>query len=325
MSTTTTRIELVKETESENYSVVTVNNNSDRIDAAVGFEACTSSTRPSTIYNGKGIRETDTGRVLVSNGTAPASGSWATQLWTPNGPVIVGAVGVNAPLRAETTSTLVNNRVLDARKQGESNPGFQLDFDGRMQWGPGGGTLPDAWLYRSSAGVLTAGGDIAVGSARLGVISRGVVGRGSRPAASLGTAVDATDIMVLRVSSLSLTAGRLYCITTTPLALDSDTTNDEIGARIRYRTDGVVATASSTILPGSNVSTRQTDANVPDHRTINAWLAPSSNVTASFVLCVRRIAGAGTCRIALDTAAGDAIDLVILDCGTDPGDTGTDL
>src|SRR5688572_25414929 len=105
MSTLTTRLALVKETTTENYSVATVNSNSDKVDAAVGFEQCTSSTRPSAPYNGKAIWESDTGSALYSNGSAPASGSWK-YLWTPHGPVVVGAVGVTAPLRGQTTSTI---------------------------------------------------------------------------------------------------------------------------------------------------------------------------------------------------------------------------
>lgn len=153
MSTTTTRLGLVKETTTENYSVATVNNNSDKVDAAVGFEACTSSTRPSAPFNGKGIRETDTGSVLYSNGSSPASGSWK-YMWTPDGPVIVGAVGTAAPLRGRTTSTLAGNRFLDARKDGEAQAGYTLDFDGKQQWGPGGSTAPDTNLYRSAADTL---------------------------------------------------------------------------------------------------------------------------------------------------------------------------
>jgi hypothetical protein len=153
MSTETARIALVKETTAENYSVATVNSNSDKIDAAVGFEQVTSSTRPSAPYNGKAIQESDTGAALYSNGSSPASGSWK-YLWTPHGPVIVGAVGTAAPLRGRTTSTLAGNRFLDARKDGESEPGFTLDFDGKCQWGPGGSTAPDTNLYRSAANTL---------------------------------------------------------------------------------------------------------------------------------------------------------------------------
>lgn len=153
MSTTTTRIALTKPAGSENYSIVVFNNNSDLLDSAVGFEPVTSTTRPSAPYDGKGIRETDTGSVLYSNGSAPASGSWK-YLWCPDGPVVVGAVGTTAPLRGQTTSTIAGNRLVDARKQGDANPGYTLDFDGKQQWGPGGGTALDTNLYRSAAATL---------------------------------------------------------------------------------------------------------------------------------------------------------------------------
>ncbi len=153
MSSTTTRLGLVKEIGSENYSVVTVDNNLDVVDAAAGFQACTSSTRPSAPYNGKGIRETDTGSYYISNGSSPASGSWRP-IWGVDGSVIVGAVGASAPLRGETTATIAGNRFIDTRKSGEAQSGWIVDFDGKMQWGPGGATNPDTNLYRSAADTL---------------------------------------------------------------------------------------------------------------------------------------------------------------------------
>lgn len=165
MSTLTTRLGLVKPAGPEYFSVGTDNDNNDKIDAAVGFEECTSSTRPSSPYNGKGIYETDTGAVLFSNGSAPASGSWK-YLWTASGPIVVGVTGATlAPLRVRTTSTIAGNRLIDARKDGEAEPGWSVDFDGKQQWGPGGSTGPDTNLYRSTADTLKTDDSFIVGSA----------------------------------------------------------------------------------------------------------------------------------------------------------------
>ncbi|MFB6776483.1 hypothetical protein ACFCX0_03420 [Streptomyces sp. NPDC056352] len=54
-----------------------LNQNADKLDLAAGFQAVTSTTRPSAPFSGKGIFETNTSnRSYFSNGSAPASGSW---------------------------------------------------------------------------------------------------------------------------------------------------------------------------------------------------------------------------------------------------------
>jgi hypothetical protein len=54
-----------------------IGQNLDKIDAAVGFQIVTSSTRPSSPFPGKPITESDTSyRTYFSNGTSPASASW---------------------------------------------------------------------------------------------------------------------------------------------------------------------------------------------------------------------------------------------------------
>ncbi|MFC8447680.1 hypothetical protein [Kitasatospora sp. NPDC057223] len=78
-ATTTTRLGLYK-TSSDGADFVNVVtdllNNLDAIDLNIGYRDCTSTTRPSTVWKGLPIRESDTGRLYVSNGTAPASASW---------------------------------------------------------------------------------------------------------------------------------------------------------------------------------------------------------------------------------------------------------
>lgn len=78
-ATTTTRLGLYK-TSSDGSDLVNVVtdllNNWDTLDLNIGYRDCTSTTRPSTVWKGLPIRESDTGRLYVSNGTAPASASW---------------------------------------------------------------------------------------------------------------------------------------------------------------------------------------------------------------------------------------------------------
>jgi hypothetical protein len=57
-----------------------LNNNADKLDDAVGFKLCTSTTRPSTPFDGQVIRETDTKNLLYFS----VSGSRWVPIDTPN-------------------------------------------------------------------------------------------------------------------------------------------------------------------------------------------------------------------------------------------------
>lgn len=308
MSTTTTRLGLVKETTAENYSVATVNNNSDKVDAAAGFEACTSSTRPSAPFNGKGIRETDTGSMLYSNGSSPASGSWK-YLWTPDGPVIVGATGTTAPLRGQTTSTLAGNRFLDARKQGEAQAGFTLDFDGKHQWGPGGSTSPDTNLYRSGADTLATDDNVTIGGSgsitgnlavagNIAVVGNGLVKPWAGVVASTATLLTTSGTTEADLSNLSLaatgrtiTVNRFYklCL---QVEGNCSTALDQFIFRVRH----------TTALSGTSIAEfRWQNENIAaftdtKHFTL-PWKATSTISNAKFYVSVQRNAGSGTMSV----------------------------
>jgi hypothetical protein len=145
-----------------------IGDNLDKIDLAVGALACTSSTRPSVPWNGQLIRETDTDRLWVSNGSSPASGSWSeictpgtTQLFTDG----IGSIG------SATTTVTIATYV-----DGDTANRFAIHADGKQEWGSGSATL-DTNLYRSAAntlktddslivaGGLTVSGDAAVSGA----------------------------------------------------------------------------------------------------------------------------------------------------------------
>lgn len=122
-----------------------IGDNLDKIDLAVGALACTSSTRPSVPWNGQLIRETDTDRLWVSNGSSPASGSWSeictpgtTQLFTDG----IGSIG-------SATSTVTIASYVD----GDTANRFAIHADGKQEWGSGSATL-DTNLYRSAANTL---------------------------------------------------------------------------------------------------------------------------------------------------------------------------
>lgn len=148
--------------------------------------------------------------------------------------------------------------------------------------------------------------------------------RRGRRVTSSSASTSTTDIGVLRVPSIPVLEGDLVAIQSSPLALDSSVVNDEIRARCRYRLDGVDAGATDTIVPGSKVQTRQTDANVPEHKTIFTTLPITADGTLSVLLCVSRIAGSGNAIIFAD-GTEDIIELVVWNMGPDPGDTGIDI
>lgn len=112
-ATTTTRLGLYK-TSSDGGDLVNVVtdllNNLDSIDLNIGYRDCTSSTRPSTVWKGLPIRESDTGRLYVSNGTAPASASWK-QIPAEGASFLsaftyAGAVSLNSSLAVTGATTL---------------------------------------------------------------------------------------------------------------------------------------------------------------------------------------------------------------------------
>lgn len=139
MSSLTTRLGLYKPASTEFYNVVTdQTNNWDALDAVIGFVPATSATRPASTFSGLSIRETDTGRLWVSDGSAPAANSWKVQ------PFVAGV----AASAAVTTDLMMRHRVA-----AETNDRFNIRGDGRLQWGSGAAAI-DTNLYRSAANVL---------------------------------------------------------------------------------------------------------------------------------------------------------------------------
>lgn len=73
MATTTTKLGLTKPATSDAVDITVLNANSDKIDAAVGLYVCTSTSRPSTTWNGLTIYETDTHKLYIY---LTSSSSW---------------------------------------------------------------------------------------------------------------------------------------------------------------------------------------------------------------------------------------------------------
>ena len=150
MSTNTARLLLQKPdpdpVTGDFLDVSVLNSNFDKLDAAMGAEPVTSSTRPtgSARFHGKFIRETDTGQIRIWDGS-----NW---LWVPN----VNAAGTHIILsgaemnltRAAATDTIYYGQVT-----GDSVGRFLVRADGRIEMGPGSSGR-DVNLYRGGANLL---------------------------------------------------------------------------------------------------------------------------------------------------------------------------
>ncbi|MBD9700637.1 hypothetical protein IHE56_00730 [Streptomyces sp. ID01-12c] len=145
-----------------------IGQNLDKVDAAVGFQVVTSSTRPSSPYSGKPIAESDTSyRTYFSNGTAPASASWVQ---IPNSSSTFNAdldltsgKQVNIGSSSSTASVAVVNAAtstdaISLRVTGDTQSRFLVDTDGTLNWGPGASTATDTALSRGGVGSLTLSG-----------------------------------------------------------------------------------------------------------------------------------------------------------------------
>lgn len=145
--------------------------NWDRVDAAVGFQACTSTTRPSTPYNGKPIRETDTARTYVHNGSSPASAGWvqipnaastfdADLDLTSGRQLNIGGSGSTASIATINSATSAN--LISSRVTGDTVSRWFVNADGATNWGPGGSSSADVSLARSGTGILTLNGSLTI-------------------------------------------------------------------------------------------------------------------------------------------------------------------
>lgn len=150
MSSTTSRAALYKPASGENVNVVTdLNNNWDTVDLNMNFRTCTSSTRPSTKWDGLTIHETDTRKSYVWNAT-PAVSGWY-EIYTAETPL----TQVNLSGASSGAYTTTHNIT------GDSNKRLQVRADGRLEWGPGNAAT-DTFVSRTGVGALTATGAVTI-------------------------------------------------------------------------------------------------------------------------------------------------------------------
>lgn len=248
----TTRLAMYKSKSdgSELVSYTTdIGQNLDKIDAAVGYQVCTSSTRPSSPYSGKPIMESDTTyRTYFSNGTSPASASWveipnSSATYNSNLKIAqakqinFGASGSTAYLAILTTGT--TDDILSTRTTGDTASRFLLEADGTLSWGPGGASATDTALNRTAAGRIAISGTdaaLTIGSATY----RNALSSGPTTVANT---TSETVIATATIPAGDAVAGAIYRMTAYGVASTTGTPNFTITARL----GGVAGTTMASI------------------------------------------------------------------------------
>lgn len=164
-----------------------LNDNADKIDSTISFTICNSTARPAVPFSGQAILELDTGRAYIWGGSAwiplliGAKGRLDTSLGIGTDPDANSArrlkilqSGTNGSLSnvlIEQTGAAAGSRALSLKAGGEANERWWIDYDGKMQWGPGtaGG---DVSLARSASGVLDVTGKLTVGGKEPASVTR---------------------------------------------------------------------------------------------------------------------------------------------------------
>jgi hypothetical protein len=155
------------------------------------------------------------------------------------------------------------------------------------------------------------------------LLAGAVIGRARRTTSST-TSTGTTRVAVLRLDDIPLTAGRIYEIRTGGLQIDGVTNNDTMIIDIVYTTDGSTPTTASSLLAGASSETIQPNAASPVYSSISTTYTPAGNETLSLLLTIKHGVGTGAMGL-LATGTTSIIEMLIIDRGVDPGDTGVDL
>lgn len=299
MATTTTRLVLRKPdptpaTGDFVSATLDLNQNWDKVDAAVGAVACTSGARPGSPYNGQFARETDTGNLILWNGA-----TWQRVFF--DGPQS------RWPNVVDLGRTNASDNVITGRLNADSQNRLQVRADAQIQMGPGNAAL-DWTLARSAAATADITGNVNISGYGPGRIrARG--NRTTDPGGITG------EVGVLRLDSIAYPANHLFLFQAVMRPYSSVST-DSYAMRLRMNTAGVATTGSSQF---AHVEQRS-------HYTGVAWgiYQNAGAQTLSVLLSLNRAAGTGTFNANGDSSIG-GINLVVWDLGVDVGDTGVDI
>ena len=131
-----------------------------------------------------------------------------------------------------------------------------------------------------------------------------------------------TEAGVIRLDGCVLKLGRLYIVRTGPIASDGDTAANYIGARLRGSNSGTATTASTQL---NESKFKQADATAPEKIPACESIIVPTSTTETWSFLVSVVAFAGTPNVTIQASATAPLDLFVIDCGPDPGSTGTNL
>jgi hypothetical protein len=168
VSTTTSRLALYKPADdgSEPIDISTdINQNLDKIDAAIGFIPATSSTPPAVPFAGMARQDSDTGRAYYRNS---ANSSWVqivNEGSTFNADVVMVSgkklgIGRTPSTVIDVEHTSTGSLPAQWRVTGDTEPRVRLAWD-RLEFGTGAAT-PAVEIYRAGTNELATPNDLTV-------------------------------------------------------------------------------------------------------------------------------------------------------------------
>jgi hypothetical protein len=148
---------------------------------------------------------------------------------------------------------------------------------------------------------------------------RKIVARGQRTSNSTGST--GTEVGVLRLDGVAVLASRIYTIYTSPLIINSTVANDVMEVFVRYSTTDSATTASTKV--SSIAMSARSAGGVQYVIPFICDLPIAAAGSISVLLSINRTVGTGT--VSITSSASYPIDLVVMDGGPDPGNTGIAL
>lgn len=150
----------------------------------------------------------------------------------------------------------------------------------------------------------------------------GAVAYGSRSSIA-GPTSGATELGILRLDNLNLTAGYFYLVLVGNLRVDMSVVTDRAKFILRYNSAGT-ATTSSTALARSERAIPTSGDDLNSFPKPMGWIIPgSSTTTGSVLLSMSRPSGTGTLTAPPSPYASDElVTMAILNFGPAPADTG---
>ena len=163
--------------------------------------------------------------------------------------------------------------------------------------------------------MVAAGGIVLASEVNLAGLK--VIRRGNRM--SQGSNFGATETGYLRVDNIPLRNNRIYYAAVNNLGVNVDGTSDAILIRLRMSTTGIATTSSTEIC-----AYRMSEGNIDPFVSFVAPFPISADTSvASIMITGVRTGGVNTAHSL--GSVGNGCNLLIIDGGEDPGDTGIDI